>query len=85
MAGGDRAAAGASFGQRLGEGAVESLSLTRQEVVVGGFLEERVAELVVAVDPVATGARHQDLAADGIPETVDELRSARPATCASRS
>ena len=49
MAGGDGPAARSALGQRLGERAMEPLPLAGQEVVVGGLLEERVAEGVVAV------------------------------------
>ena len=74
VAGGDRAAARDALRQGLGERAMEPLPLARQEVVVGGLLEQRVAERVVAVGAVAAAPVDQHLAADGRPQGVEQVR-----------
>ena len=76
VAGCDRPAARPALGQRLGECAMESLPLAGQEVLVGHLLEERVAEGIVALDRV--GGRRpgdEDLAADGCPQGVRQVRA----------
>ena len=65
---------------------MEPLTLARQEVVVGGLLEQRVAERVVAGDVVRGRPGNQDLAADGVAQRRRAgRRPSSPATCASRS
>ena len=70
---GDRATARATLRQRFREGTVESLAFARQEVVVGGLLEQCVAEFVVARRVVRGRTRDEDLAAHGFPETVEQI------------
>ena len=75
VAGGDGAAPGTPLGERLGEGPMEPLPLAGQEVVVGGLLEQRVTERVVAVDRRRRPPGHQHLAADGRPQRVEQVGS----------
>ena len=73
MAGGDGAGPWSSLGEGLGEGTMEPLPFSGQEVFVGSLLEQRVTERVVALAGVARRPGHQHLAADGLPQRVEQL------------
>ena len=73
VSGGDRPAVRPALGQCLREAAVQALAFTRQEVVVGGLLEQGVAEHVVAGDVARSRTGDEDLAADRIPKPVQQV------------